>query len=659
MAKYKMYMGSFFLILVMTFTWTDAAERTTILRETSAQPVGLVAEVGGATLADIQPSAEGVLSESKSNLDRKRYIDTSELKRGMKGYGLTVFAGTEPEKFEVEVVSVIQNFMPKMEIILVRCLDERHKFSKQVGGDSGSPVFFDDRLAGALAYGWANSSEPLYGVTPIRHMLDVQKTAKLKIGAAGATTSGSGLFGREVYHDLMRDELLTTEQIRKLALASGLVRQPIQSTQEGWQTLPLSLTVGGFSRQAIEYLQTWIPGLVLDSAGSGVSSGGGGGAAEKIKLQRGSALTIPLMTGDISMRVLGTVTEVDGDKVFGFGHPFQSEGKAAWPMGTGYVHKVVNKIDRSFKLGEAVDIVGLIEADESAAVYGQIGKQATMIPMEVKVRWPQQAETELFKMEMLQHETMNPMLAASAILDALLMRGELPRENTIRYQMKMDFDGAKSIAFENYASGTFGWNDMASEALSVVALMLDNPWEKIKLAGVQVEMEVQAQETLAYVKSIKLGQRIYRPGESVHAELALEVLHQPESSFSMQMNLPDDIPPGKYKISVGSASLYRQQLRLAQPHRNMAFKTADIQRVLQERLHIDQRGVYMMMILPRQGVALEDQWFSDLPGSKTLLLTDKSRGVITTPFRSLVSAHEVTDFILVGGKTFDVEIRKE
>ena len=91
----------------------------------------------------------------------------------MKGYGLTVFAGTEPERFEVEAISVVPNFMPKMEIILVRCLDERHKFSKPVGGDSGSPVFFDNRLAGALAYGWTYSSEALYGVTPIRHMLNV------------------------------------------------------------------------------------------------------------------------------------------------------------------------------------------------------------------------------------------------------------------------------------------------------------------------------------------------------------------------------------------------------------------------------------------------------------------------------------------------------
>jgi len=646
MTKHRCLCCSYVILLIVLFSCSVPALGG-VLTTRSAEGGGVTSGAGG---------EEGNLA----NFDRTRYIDTSEIKRGMKGYGLTVFAGTEPERFEVEAISVVPNFMPKMEIILVRCLDERHKFSKPVGGDSGSPVFFDNRLAGALAYGWYYSKEPLYGVTPIRHMLNVQETANLKVGAQATTSSGSHVFNRDVYRDLMRDELLTKEQIYQLVKASGLVREPLRTVQEGWESLPLSLTVGGFSRQAIEHLQNWIPGFVLESGGGGASSAGGGSVVrDKINLQRGSALTIPMVTGDISMRVLGTVTEVDGDKVFGFGHPFQAEGKASWPMGTGYVHKVVNKTDRSFKLGEAVDIVGMIEVDESAAVYGRIGKKAPMIPMEVKIRWPQQAQTEQFTMRLLQHELLDPALVSSVILNALLMRGELPRENTIHYQMKMDFDGAESLEFENYTSGTYGWNNMLSEILSTVALMLDNPWEKVKLTGVQTRMEVQAQETVGYVKSVKLGQRIYHPGQTVQAQLVVEPLRQKEKTLEVSMKLPEDLAPGKYKISVGSESIYRRQIQLAQPHRNIAFKSDDIQRILQERLLIDRRSVYMSMVLPRQGVALEDQNFVDLPGSKTILLTDKSRGLITTAFRPLVTASKSTEYVIAGGKIFEVEVRKE
>ena len=282
-----------------------------------------------------------------------------------------------------------------------------------------------------------------------------------------------------------------------------------------------------------------------------------------------------------------------------------------------------------------------------------------MIPMEVKVRWPQQVHTEQFTVQLLQHELLDPALVSSVILNALLMRGELPRENTIRYQMKMDFDGADSLEFENYASGTYGWSNMLSETLSTVALMLDNPWEKVKLAGVQAEMEVEAQETVGYIKSIKLGQRIYHPGQTVQAQLVLEQLRQKEKILEVSMELPEDLAPGKYKLSVGSESIYRRQIQLAQPHRNIAFKSDDIQRILQERLLIDRRSVYMSMILPRQGVALEDQYFDDLPGSKIMLLTDKSRGLITTPFRPIVSTSATTEYVIAGGKTFEVEVRKE
>lgn len=595
----------------------------------------------------------------KDYFDRTRYIDANEIKRGMKGYGLTVFAGTEPERFEVEAISVVHNFLPKMDVILVRCLDDRHRVSKPVGGDSGSPVFFDDRLAGALAYGWTYSAEALYGVTPIRHMLNVQETANLKTGSKRTTACGTHGFDRSVYQDLMRDELLTKDQIVQLVKASGLLQPTSHPSQEGWQTLPVPWTVGGFSRQAIDQTQRWIPGLILESGGGGIGSMGTVIPAGTIKLQRGSVLTIPLVTGDISMRALGTVTEVVGDKVFGFGHPFQSEGKSAWPMGTGYVHKIVNKTDRSFKLGEAVEIIGRIEVDETAAVYGRIGQKAPMIPMEVNVRWPQQEQTESCTMQLLQHELLNPPLVGTLILNTLLMRGELPREHTIHYRITLDFDGAESLEFDNYASGTYSENNIANEALAVTALMLDNPWEKVKLKKVQVEMEVAAQETTGYIKSISLARRMYRPGQTVHARLVAESLRQKEKTIEIGMSLPENLPPGRYKIAVGSADEYLRQLQLAQPHRNTAFKSDDIQRILQDRLRIRRRDVYMSMILPSQGVALEDQCFDNLPGSKTLLLTDKSRSLITTTFRPIVSANAPTEYVLTGGKIFDVEVQKD
>ena len=118
---------------------------------------------------------QGMAKTAENKIDTDRYIDISKIHTGMRGDGLTVFQGTQVERFDVEVVSVMKNYMPKRNAILIRCLDERFIKSRGVEGVSGSPVYFEGKLAGAMAFGWSFSEEPLYGVTPIDEMLAVRR----------------------------------------------------------------------------------------------------------------------------------------------------------------------------------------------------------------------------------------------------------------------------------------------------------------------------------------------------------------------------------------------------------------------------------------------------------------------------------------------------
>ena len=125
---------------------------------------------------DSQSSPAVLEARSDTDFDPRLHIDVDQLKPGMQGYGLTVFQGIEPERFELEIVSILHTFDVKRKAILIRCLDERFTLAKVVAGVSGSPVFFNDKLAGAMAFAWAYNEEPLYGVTPIREMLDVGRS---------------------------------------------------------------------------------------------------------------------------------------------------------------------------------------------------------------------------------------------------------------------------------------------------------------------------------------------------------------------------------------------------------------------------------------------------------------------------------------------------
>ena len=210
----------------------------------------------------------------KIEFDKTRYIGVDELRRGMKGYGLTVFHGSKIEKFDVEVVSVMRNYRPKSNAILIRCHDKRFDIAKMVQGVSGSPVYFEGRLAGAMAFGWMMSEEPLYGVTPIREMLPVRRSGQLEKPGNGAGVSGASWADRAFYQNLMRDKLISDEEVRLLAERSGLARKSgSDSRTMGMRTLPMVISVSGLSSSAIAALRSHVPGLAFEATGGG--SGGG------------------------------------------------------------------------------------------------------------------------------------------------------------------------------------------------------------------------------------------------------------------------------------------------------------------------------------------------------------------------------------------------
>jgi len=596
---------------------------------------------------------------AQEGFDRQRYIDVDEIIPGMQGYGLTVFQGTKIEKFEVVVVSVINNRLPKQDALLIRCEDERFTRAKIVGGVSGSPVYFKDRMAGAMAFAFGNPfwEDPLYGVTPIRQMLEVRRTGQAARKKHHNRTK-EACFKPQLYQDLMREELLGREQIAWLTKTSGLTVETQQrhGGQEGMTVLPLTLNVSGISNGAIQLLQQWVPGLNLNEmvAGENIINAWQG----KIKLAPGATLTIPLVTGDMSWMSLGTVTEVVGDQVYGFGHSFEAEGATVLPMGTGYVHTFIRRLSRSSKLGQVVDIVGSIQADEVSAVYGIIGQKAPMVPVDIEVEWAHLGCAESFEVQIVQDERKDPLLVLATMIQGLLHRGELPSDHSINYELEMQFDGLDSISFENTTSQS-NMRDLVDDVLGSLSLILKNPWEELKLTSVNMKASITDTSSLAQIKSAQLSGRYFQPGDKVSARLVLQPLRAEPREEVVELELPADLPLGKYKITVGSALEYRRQLQSAQPHRYEVFNAHQLQQILQERLSLNRKGIYVSLPQEQTGVALEKEEFWYLPESKAMLLTDKSRKINTTRFRPLATSYTATDYILINSETFDIEVRKE
>jgi len=599
-------------------------------------------------------------AQESSGFDPNRHIDASQLKEGMRGYGLTVFAGTKIERFDVVVVSVMHNFQPKRDAILVMCDDDRFRVAKGVQGVSGSPVFFDGKLAGAMAFGWSFGEEPLYGVTPIREMLDVQSTGQRSKTKNHEKQQNSLVLSRNVYENLMRPQLLSQEQLQRIAEACGLARKDRASESSvlgGLSLRPMAISVNGLNATALRALNKTMANLVFEVglAGTGADDLG---TDQRPRLERGSTLTVPLMMGDVNGAVLGTVTEVIGDHVYAFGHAWNSTGGVRWPMGTGRIHTFVNRKSMSFKLGQAVEVVGTVWADETAAIYGQIGDKINMIPVDVTVQWNDLGQEKHFQSQIADDQGISPILATLVTINSAAYRGDLPLEHTIRYDSKIEFDGAESIIFSNMSSG-MGFSDLIADTLEPIAMILFNPWEKVRLKGLTVSISFDNQDRLYQIISVDLPKRIYQPGEVIRAHAVLEPLRQPEVSRVIQLTIPETLEEGHYKIVVGSFTNYQQALRKSQPHLFRAFTVKDVQRILQKRMSIARNGLYLTIVLPKRGVAIKDDSLPELPASKAMLLTDKSRQSVTSKFGELLWTHLETDYVVAGKKTFNIEVRRE
>ncbi len=598
--------------------------------------------LGAMNQADI--SAEAV----KSN-----YIGVEELQTGMKGYGLTVFHGTQPERFEVELVSVMRNYNAGRDAFIVRCLDKRFDVARGVQGCSGSPVYFEGRLAGAMAFGWSYGIEPLYGVTPIAQMLEVQGAA-IK-GAGDTGSSRRALLERSDYTELMTGELFSQEQVNAWMSRSMFSRRSDSDQTEAKMLTPL-LLVNGIDGRTFEELQSWMGPLRVEAVAGG-GAGKDAADAPKAQLIPGATVTSPLITGDINGAVLGTVTEVVGEKIYAFGHAWNGEGPVTWPLATGYIHTFISRTSMSFKLGDALEIVGTLQADEATAVYGTIGEAPAMIPVTVEVQWPYRNDTRRFEMEIACDELETPSLAAMVLTGALNQKGGMPRFHHVRYEGELCFKGFAPLHFEGVDTNN-GARGLSRDMFSIIGYMMGNPWRSVNLESMSVKAFIDEGDTQAALRDVQLNRTTFAPGETIEAIVRMEPLRDEIQTAQLSLTLPEDLPDGVYPLVVTTSEGYRNLLSRAQTYKYRAESVEDVYRILSERLTYRNDGLYLCMVQPRQGMSLRTEGFMHLPSSRAMLLTDKRREIPTASISRLLTSQAQLSYIPTGQSEFEIEVKR-
>lgn len=582
-----------------------------------------------------------------SGWDPGRYISLDEIKPGMEGYCLTEYGIDGIEKFALKVIDVVRDFDPGRDVILVQGTDERFVHTGPVAGCSGSPVYIDGRLAGALAFAWTYSKDPVYGATAIDDMLRV---------GLGKAEKPAPAFSFDYSRPIDLSEI--DRQIS---------RPPFSARNRfgGASVLPCPLITSGLGAEACEQLNnaveplgfTVVPGIAgppqrVQAEGTGAQEG----ADAERKLAPGACLVVPLVSGDMTMAVYGTVTEVRDGTVYGFGHPFMGYGAVDLPMATGKVHTVLTSLVRSNKLARVVKTVGAFTNDEGAGVLGKIGAEAQTFPLTVRIQRYNDAE-RVYNCRAASERTLTPSLIRAAISGAALYLGDLPPDHTVKYKTSIALKGYEPIVCENVSTG-FGVLEMAVEASSATAILMNNPYGEVSIESMEFDISIAPTDTISHIWSAEMSDTTVKTGEKIRIDVVIESVKTQMKMYRIEMEMPEDLKPGKYELMLCGARDYGEFLLKTVPHKFIGQDLPDLVGALRDTLQVRRDRLYCYLVLPSSGIVIEKAELPDLPATKMLVLQSLARPVRTQLYPKWVEKTLDTGTVVINKKTVHITIEE-
>ncbi|MFY9822541.1 MAG: SpoIVB peptidase S55 domain-containing protein [Thermoanaerobaculia bacterium] len=512
-------------------------------------------------------------------------LPLNEVKKGQRGYGLSVFSGTEPERFEVEVIGVMRNLRPNISYILARLTGKGLEKSGVAAGMSGSPVFIDGRLAGAVAFSWPFSNEAVAGITPIDSMRTLSTFQPLPV-APPPPINLSELRSGKV------PEALLTAQLSRLQpqLTSGAV-PAVQWATSGFGELSL--------------------GLLRQGLGSVGAAGKAAPGTVANDLAPGKSVSVVLVDGDFELAANGTVTDHYGDHVLAFGHPFLGLGPVRVPMAVAEVVTVISSANSSFKISNTGPIVGAFEQDRQLGIQGRIGAKAPMVPMSLHVAAQGGEKARDFHVRLADLPEFVPLLVGSTVLggieSASYATGQQSLELVAHLRLQKYGDLEVRQSFDSENAGT----DAAAFLLTLVNYLTQNPLQRVSFESFDVSVSQTDRPKVASLVGANADRTVVRPGQRVTLSLDLVAFRGDRFRHSLAVDLPPDLPVGRYSLLVGDGSSIDSARIALEPADPQSFPQA---LALLRSFH-SRRDLMVLGVYAGAGLSVAGEIMPRLPGS--------------------------------------------
>ncbi len=579
----------------------------------------------------------------------------AEVKPGMTGVGRTVFEGSRVEEFQVRVVGVLENALgPKQGLILGRLEGGPLEKTGVIAGMSGSPVFIEGKLVGAVAYSYPFAKETIAGITPIGEMLEATRLVTPRAASARfAPRFGAG----GPASPLDREAVVAALQRPLRAIFPGPGAMPAARAMDSPVLVPLALPLvfSGFDPATFEWArgvfapQGFAP--VMGTARSGLPS-------EPLPdLEPGGAVGISLIEGDLDLSVTGTITHIEDGRVYAFGHPFYNLGPIQFPMKKAYVYSVFPSLYQSWKISAATDAVGTVEQDRTTAIAGRLGATPQMIPVDVRLKGSRGDERR-FAFRIVDDELFSPVLAYVSLLSVLQGNERAFGTSTVRVEARFGLSGGREVRIQDLFTENQPSQQAAALVAAPLAYLLNNDLEKVRVE--KLDLEVSSLET---VQSASLS-RVWveregplRPGSSAKLKVQLKTWRHETVTEDITLAVPPSARPGPYTLLVGDASTLNsaEQREMRQ---NFVPRNLD---QLVRAINGLRKGhhVYARLTRAEEGALVAGEYLPSLPASVLSVLgSEAGAGVVPLRTVSVWDFDLATEYVVSGSRSLSLVVER-
>ena len=510
-------------------------------------------------------------------------------------------------------------------------------------------------MIGAFAYGWPMMKDPVAGVQPVEYMLGIQDTKEGVSAGPGAKEQAQGEVKRKGYwsiNDCWKDQRAVGRGPRAGRLNNLLG----DGGTPRLMPLATPLMTAGVSPKVLSDLAP-----MFEAYGLVPLQGGVGGSpatnAEAVKLEPGSVLGVPLITGDVEMTAIGTCTEVLGDRIWGFGHAFNNEGPIALPMGSGQISAVIANLNSSFKLGSLTKLRGTLTGDQTVGVTGKVGDAPAMVPMEIAIAYPDGSNNQTYHFSAASHPKLTPLIAGAAIQAVLAGTKDLPQYHTLDYDLELEFGNGQRVNINNRSVNTHA-AEMFFEIATPILAAAENPFERVPLKKLSGKINVTPDARDAKILSVNLPKTKYQPGETAKMFVTYRPFREEEAVLPLEFEMPRDLADGNYQLLVTDWDTYLQQEQVSRPFRFTAESSDEVFAVLKDIFSVKHNALYVRLMRQADGVAIGRTAMPKLPGSRRQVLLGAGLSN-TTPFVSSTVKIVPTEVVMDGSANFAITIAKE